>query len=235
MKAALSRAARRVTPPILWDAYLRARNLGRTLPWRAFRHMATCADTSVLFEGRFAECHERNSHLSSYADSYRYRHYNCCFFAARCRSIPGDFVCAGVASGATAKTAYDFVDFPTLGKKFHLIDPFDAGADGGRISANYYTDPHYVLAQYPPGAPVVLHRERIPLRLPGPLAFVMTDTGNAEAAAAAMTDFYAALSPGGIIICDEFNRDAGRFQKVFATLGIAPFWLPSGQCVVFKG
>jgi hypothetical protein len=235
MRVAISRAAQRIAPPLIWDAYLRVRNLGRSRPWLYFRTMATCADTTALFRGKFAEMHDRYHKLSPLqGDSYRYLDYNSCFFANLCRNIPGDFVCAGVAFGGTAKIVYEFVDFPTLGKKFHLIDPFDATADSGRASANYHTDPNYVLRQYPPGAPIILHRERIPLHLPGPLSFVMTDTGVPDAAADSLPDFYDALSPGGIIVCYEFNRNSKRFESVLASLGITPFWLPSGQCVVFK-
>ena len=103
---------------------------------------------------------------------------------------PATLACAGVSFGATAKIVYEFVDFPTLGKTFHLIDPLEGVVSkSGRIAANYNRDPDYVLRQYSPGAPVVLHRERAPLRLPGPLAFVFTDTGDAMAGAAGAAGF----------------------------------------------
>jgi hypothetical protein len=199
--------------------------------------MATTADASPLFEGRFAEIHNRYRQLSPVQrqnDGYRYHHYNFCYFASLCRDLPGDFVCAGVAFGATAKVVYEYVDFPALAKKFHLIDPFDATAEDGRIAASYHSDPDYVRRQYPSDAPIIIHRERIPMSLPGPLAFVMTDTGVAPATAAALPGFYEALSPGGIIVCSEFNRDSKRFLAVLDTLRVTAFWLPSGQCVIFK-
>jgi hypothetical protein len=235
IKDKLSRAARLVTPPIIWDAYLRVRNLGRERPWFIFRNMGTNVDTKPLFEGRFAEIHDRYCGLNPFvSDSYRYPHYNFCFFANLCRNIPGDFVCAGVAFGATAKIVYEFVEFPTLGKTLHLIDPFDATANFGKVSANYNSDPDYVVRQYPPGSPIVLHRQRIPLRLQGPLAYVLTDTGIPEAAAESLPIFYEALSPGGVIVSSEYHNNINRFDQVFSSLGVSPFWLPSGQCVIFK-
>jgi hypothetical protein len=86
---------------------------------------------------------------------------------------------------------YDYVDLPNLGKKLHLIDPFEGivANDSTAVSSRYNCDPDYVLRQYPADAPVVLHRERIPMRLPGPFAFVSTDTGNPRADAQALPMF----------------------------------------------
>jgi hypothetical protein len=237
MKEIVSAAVRSVTPPVIWDAYLRLRGIGRNQPWRQFKRMATCADTKALFTGKFAEIHEKYRGLNPFAgDSYRYLHYNACYFANLCRQVPGDFVCAGVSFGATAKVVYEFVDFPKLGKTLHLIDPFEGAvaSDSDRISRRYNRDPDYVLRQYPPGSPIVLHRKRLPLRLPGPLAFVFTDTGNPVADAASMPMFYEALSPGGILISDQYGDCPDRYDAVLEPLGIYPFWLPSGQAVVIK-
>ena len=68
-------------------------------------------------------------------------------------------------------------------------------------------DPDRVLRQYPAGAPLELHRKRIPLRWPGKLAFVFSDTGNAAADAEALPFFYEALSPGGIFITNQYAND----------------------------
>jgi hypothetical protein len=237
MKQALSAAARLLTPPIIWSAYQRFRGLAQVHPWIEFKLMATSADTKPLFRGRFAEIHERYRGLNPHvADTYRYLHYNVCYFANLCRHVPGDFVCAGVSFGATARIVYDFVDFPSLGKTLHLIDPFEGiiANDSQRVAASFNRDPDYVLRQYPPGSPIVLHRQRVPLRLPGPLAFVFTDTGNPAADAQSLPLFYEALSPGGIIISDQYSNDIDRYDSVLKPLGITPFWLPSGQGVIMK-
>jgi hypothetical protein len=236
MKRTLSAAAQAITPPIIWNAYLRARGLVQARPWRTFGNMQTCIDARQLTEGRFAELHDRYRSLDPFSgEAYRYRHYNVCCLANLCRHIPGDFVCAGVSFGMTAKVVYEFVNFPALGKTFHLIDPLEGVVDqSGRIAPNYNRDPDYVLRQYPPGAPVVLHRARAPLRLPGPLAFVFTDTGNAIAGAESLPVFYESLSPGGMIVAFEYGQNAERFAPIVERLGITPFWLPSGQGVIVK-
>lgn len=236
MKRTLSAAAYAITPPIIWNAYLRARGLVQTRPWQTFGNMQTCSDARPLTEGRFAELHDRYRSLSPFTgDAYRYRHYNVCCLANLCRHIPGDFACAGVSFGATAKIVYDFVDFPTLGKTFHLVDPLEGVVDKfGRIAPNYNRDPEYVLRQYPSGAPVVLHRERAPLRWPGPLAFVFTDTGDAMSGAEVLPVFYEALSRGGMLVAFEYGQNIERFAQIVERLGITPFWLPSGQALIIK-
>jgi hypothetical protein len=136
----------------------------------------------------------------------------------------------------TAKMVYEFVKFPTLNKTLHLIDPFEGivGNDTGGVATNYNFDPDYVLRQYPPGSPIVLHRKRIPFRLSGPLAFVFTDTGNPSAAAESLPIFYESLSPGGIIVAFEYGQKVEIYEPFVEQLGIAPFWLPSGQGVIVK-
>jgi hypothetical protein len=232
----LGKIALTVTPQPIWNAYLRTRGLPQTYRWRAFGKMQTCADAAPLLDGRFTEIHDRFCDLNPFnGEGFRYPHYNACFFASMCRHIPGDFVSAGVTFGATAKIVYEFVDFPTLRKTFHLIDPFEGTVDyTGRTADNYNRDPDYVLRQYPPGAPVVLHRKRVPLRLPGPLAFVITDTGHVEAAAESLPIFYDALSPGGMIVAFEYGQNTALYAPLVQRLGITPLWLPSGQAVFVK-
>jgi hypothetical protein len=96
-----------------------------------------------------------------------------------------------VSFGATARVVYEFVDFPKLGKTLHLIDSFEGivANDSSRTATNFNRDPDYVLGQYPSGSPVVLHRKRVPLRLPGPFAFVFSDTGNAASNIKCMSHF----------------------------------------------
>jgi hypothetical protein len=237
MNRTLSRTIRWITPPIVWDAYVRFRKLGWAFPWFEFDRMATCSDPKPLLDGRFGKIHDRYRSLDPFAgEAYRYRHYNICYFAGLCRSVPGDFVCAGVSFGATAKILYEYVDFPTLGKTLHLIDPIEGTVekDSDRTTPNFNRDADYVMRQFSSDAPIILHRKYIPLRLPGPLAFVLTDTGTEDAVTESLPIFYEALSRGGIVICNEYSRNIDRFDSIVSRLGASPFWLPSGQGVIIK-
>lgn len=188
--------------------------------------MATCTDPRPLLEGQFADLYTKYGSPDPTIDpeTGRYRNYCNCFFAYLCRRVPGDFVCGGVSYGVSAKMIYEFTNFASLGKTLHLIDPFEGIADGDRVSANYNRDPDYVRRQYPPDAPVIIHRQRIPMRLSGKLAFVWTTTGVPEAETASIPVFYNALSPGGILI-------SGHYHELPS---VTPLWLPSGAAVYFK-
>lgn len=226
IKRKLSRIVRSVTPLPVWNAYLRARGQEQVHSWRTFGNIATTADPRRMFEGRFAELYAKYSSLDPNVDpeKTRYVHYCNCFFASLCCHVPGDFVCAGISYGVGAKLIFEFTDFVGLGKTLHLIDPFEGISVGG-IADNYNRDPEYVRRQYPADAPIVMHRERIPLRLPGKLAFVLSTTGVPAAEEASIPMFYEALSLGGILVSD---------RGVHKLPSVTPLWLPSGVAVYFK-
>lgn len=138
--------------------------------------------------------------------------------------------------GVALRIVFDFTNFPSLGKTFHLIDPFEGivSNTSSKISERYNRDPDYVLRQYPSAAPIVLHRERIPFRFPGKFAFVFTDTGNPAADAEALPFFYEALSPGGVFITEQYANNLHYYQPVINRLGLKPLWFPSGQGVIMK-
>ncbi len=238
MNQTLSGIVQSLTPPILWNAYLRMRGTQKRFPWREFGTIMTCVDTRPLLEGRFAELYAKHRPLDPFRplDVVRYRQYNICFLANLCRHVPGDFVCAGVSWGFSPRLVFDFVHFPSLGKTLHLIDPFEGIVSNAtdEVSERYNSNPDYVLRQYPPGAPVVLHRKRIPLRLPGKFAFVFTDTGNPAADAESLPVFYESLSPGGMLITEQYGNNLDHYEPALSRLGITALWLPSGQGVIVK-
>ena len=237
MKQVLSIAVQAITPPIVWNALQRLRRLPQRHVWREFGAMQTCAGAKPLLHGKFADLYKKYQPLDPFTgfNVNRYRLYNVCHFAHLCRQIPGDFVSAGVSWGVAPRMVFDFVDFPSLGKTLHLIDPFEGIVSSGpKINPNFNRDPEYVLRQYPPGAPVALHRERIPLRLPDNLSFVFSNTGDPSADADAIPIFYEGLSPGGIIITEQFANNSQYYEPVLSRLGITPLWLPSGQVVIQK-
>jgi len=238
MNQTLSTFVQSLTPPVIWNMYLHLRGRTERYPWREFGNVMTCTNSKPVLEGRFAELYEKYHRLDPFlpANETRYRNYNICFFANFCRHVAGDFVCAGVSWGITPRIVFDFLEFPALGKTLHLIDPFEGivSNTGDRVSERYNRDPDYVLKQYPAGAPIVLHRERIPFKLPGKFAFIFSDTGNAAADAESIPIFYEALSPGGVFITNSYANDLPLYEPVLANLGLSPLWLPSGQGVIFK-
>jgi hypothetical protein len=238
LKRKLGNVALAVTPRPIWNVYLRARGLPQVRPERVFDHMRTIADPAPLLTGRFAAIQNKyNTVNPTYSpDTYRYRNYNACYFANLCRKVPGDFVIAGVSYGATAKVLYEFLDFPTLGKTLHLVDPFDAknAVSDSRIADHYNQNDEYVRRLFPSDAPIEIHKQPIPIDLSRPLAFVLCDTGDIDSDVSALPNFYKELSLGGVWMTFIYGRDTTRFQKTFTQLGVFPLWLPSGQGVIIK-
>ena len=254
-------AARQLTPPLFWA--LAKRVLGRTAPppativqpaanikkepWRGltYQGVSTVHNALPMHEGQFAQLYERYRPLDPLVPENvtRFRIYNLCWFARQSAGLAGDFAVAGVSYGVAPRVIYDFVNFPSLGKKFHFIDPFLAIKDTSerKVLPFYNNDPDYVVQQYPPDAPIVFHRVTIPDGLPlegvEKLAFVHFNTGDHPSEAAALPWFYERLTPNGAIVIDNYAINDGHFaiyDPVFRQLGVGPLWLPSGQCVIVK-
>jgi hypothetical protein len=61
------------------------------------------------------------------------------------------------------------------------------------------------------------------------------NTGDPVSEAAALPMLFRALSIGGVIIMDEYGFENFEiYDPMFRSIGIEPFWLPSGQCVISK-
>ena len=153
-----------------------------------------------------------------------------------CRTVPGDFLCGGISWGVAARLIYEFVEFSTLGKTLHLVDPFDARTSNGstRKTLEYNSDPLYVRRQYPETAPIIVHCKPIPIELPGRLAFVFLNTGDPQADAKALPSIYAMLSPGGCILLNNYANNIEHYKAALASLDAQAIWQPSGQGLVVK-
>jgi hypothetical protein len=234
MKHKISAAIQSVTPPILWNAFQRARGLPQRAVWHQFGGLGTMANPAPLFEGRFGKVYAGCQPLDPLhsPEATRYEFYNVCVFADLCRNVPGDFLFGGISWGVAARAAYDFVDFGKLDKTFHLVDPFDATTSRtvSRKEQRYNTDPEYVRRQYPADARIAIHQQPIPMKLSTTLAFAYLNTGDAEAEAKSVPEFYAHLSPGGHIIFSSYSSNVDYYERV----GIPVIWLPSGQGLVVK-
>lgn len=162
------------------------------------------------------------------------------------RRIPGDFVECGCYKGSTAKLLVDYTDFgQQQDRRYHLYDLFEhdkgmphhAMAEHGpdlyqRVVQRFADVPNVRVVQ---GAiPEVLHHEG-----PDRVAFMHIDLNNAPAEIAALDVLFERMSPGGILILDDYGWRAYRGQKLaedpwLAARGYQVLELPTGQGLVFK-
>jgi hypothetical protein len=172
--------------------------------------------------------------------------------------LPGDFVECGVNAGFVSSAILQSLDWPALGKTFHLIDTF-AGpvltqfskqeqdrrrlaeeaiareayvTDWARIQANYAEWPRVRLL---PGAvPEVLDGSRIDR-----VAFLHLDMNCAYPERAALEFFWDRMTPGGMILFDDYaftgnDALAAEIGEAAARLGTAVLALPTGQGLIVR-
>ena len=213
----------------------RLRGKPQEFPIRHFGRIWTATNPKPITDSRYSETFDKYKSLERIRppENLRYMFYNVCAFGLLCQNIPGDFVCAGVSWGVGPRMLFDYADVPGSGKALHLIDPF-TGIDRDGIASSYNLDADYVLRQYPENARVTLHRNLIPMPWKDPIAFLYSDTGNPIADAAALPIFYERLSPGGIILSEQYANNIQYYDAAVRKLKIEPIWLPSGQGLILK-
>ncbi len=167
--------------------------------------------------------------------------------AQQARDLPGDFVELGVYKGHTTKFLADYLDFAGWPKRWWLYDTFEGiprdQADPGRehLTAAVYGEPfsfEEVRDRFAAYGNIDVIRGRVPEVLettsPEVISLMHIDLNNATAEIAALDTLYPRLSPGGVIVFDDYGWSASHNQakaeaEWFASRGLAIFSLPSGQ------
>ncbi|HEX4052929.1 MAG TPA: TylF/MycF/NovP-related O-methyltransferase [Tepidisphaeraceae bacterium] len=168
--------------------------------------------------------------------------------------VPGDFVECGVLHGFSSAVVCKYLDFANLDKNFYLYDTFsglpaETSTEQERQSWNitYSENPKTWLsnvraafAAYPnvkiiPGiVPTSFEQES-----PGAIAFLHIDMNSVQAEILALQHLFDRVSPGGLIVLDDFGWISNRDQAV-AELAFmrernhAILELPTGQGLVLK-
>lgn len=233
-----------VTPPFILDF---VRKLFRTdLPLSAISYQGVYTSHSMrwLHEGHFADIHDCYRPLNPFnsLNESRLRQYYACMFAEFAKKIPGDFLSAGISFGVAPHVIYDFVNFESLGKRYHFIDPFLAVNYPGGMQNPYNTDIESVKKQYREDAPIVFHQELLPDCFPlagldKGLAFIHLNTAHPKAEATSLEYLYEKLNPGGFILVDDYSFGPGQYDDydpALKKIGAKVFSLVTGQGIVQK-
>jgi O-methyltransferase len=186
--------------------------------------------------------------------------YNTLIWAARsCLALPGDFVECGVYRGDMTWMITQTVDLRGAGKRFYLYDTFSgldprypANSDLAsaehfvQFSANEYgaedierhvrlrfRDMDYVVVTKGV-VPVVLH-----VIAPERIAFMHLDMNSPKAEAGALEMLFERVTPGGMIVFDDygwvqFRQQKESADKFMAARGQLIVELPTGQGLMIK-
>ena len=227
---------RDLAPPALWN-YVRQKRHGEEVRFanRRYHVMQTDYSAVPLHIGKYAEIFERIAPNDPNIDPEltRYRIYNICQAAKWSLAHPGDFLCVGVSFGIAPRVVFEFIDFDSSGRTYHLVDPFDAA-----VARGFNSDAELVREQYPHDAKIAIHKAFAPEGIPDVnLAFAHFNTGNPTAETASLPLVYERLSPGGIVIFDAFSSTSAatkEYSRAFNAMNLEPFWLPSGQVMLAK-
>lgn len=176
-----------------------------------------------------------------------WRNYVQCWAAKSvlARKIQGDFVDCGCYKGVSVGIVCDYVDFQNSGRKYYLYDLFEHDEEMlhhkmPEHGAGLFDAVKNRFAAY---ANVTVTKGFIPQILdenaPDKIAFLHIDLNNAPAEIGALDRLFDRLSPGGILIFDDYGWLAYRAQKEaedpwLAQRGYNVLELPTGQGLVFK-
>jgi O-methyltransferase len=214
--------------------------------------LATWAKTLPFFDdARFREIADRHAGLLG-LPNWHWNLQAVLWAVSECRTIEGDFVELGVFHGHTTQVMADYVDFGSWPKSWWLFDTFEGIPDDQRdqgwedVNRTLYEGAYSfeeVRQRFARYGNIRVVKGRVPEILvqaaPERIAFMHVDLNNSAAEIAALDLLYDRISPGGIIIFDDFCWASARAQydaerEWFEERGRHVLALPTGQGVFVK-
>jgi len=208
---------------------------------------------TFLTDPRFMESFSSTA-INDHEKSLAWRLHVLAWAADHAAHVPGDFVECGVLRGLSSAVLCKYLDFAKLSKTFYLYDTFaglpeETSTEEERKLWNpgYTDDPSKLLAEvrktfaeYPnvkvvPGiVPASFEQES-----PRAISYLHIDMNSARAEILALEHLFDRVSPGGLIVFDDFgwvcNRDQTRAElKFMRERNHAILELPTGQGLVLK-
>jgi len=172
--------------------------------------------------------------------------------AQQARYLPGDFVELGVFRGHTTLFLAEYLEFAAWDKRWWLFDTFDGipddqvdpgwekvnrGAYGGTFTFEEVRD------RFAPFGNITVTKGRVPeifeTVCPDRISFMHIDLNNSTAEVGALDALYERLTPGGVIVFEDFGWQAAHAQfraesDWFSSRGLAIFPLATGQGLFVK-
>jgi glycosyltransferase involved in cell wall biosynthesis len=182
---------------------------------------------------------------SDYELAIAWRTHTLCWAAESCLGAPGDYVECGSYQGYSMDVVLRYL--AGLPDRhcflYDLFDPTGGEGEGRRLPAHAATLFESVCARFERWRNVTVTRGKVPQILaeiaPARIAFMHIDMNNAEAERGALDVLFDRVSPGGIIVFDDYGWSAYQRQKVSADEfmrehGHSVLELPTGQGMVVK-
>jgi len=215
--------------------------------------LACSNNCDFLNDERFIKAYELGKGTGSWEEyDVRWRAYVVCWAADHVRNLAGDFVECGVNRGGFSRTVIDYVDFPSLRKKFYLLDTFQ-GLSGECISEaerargiepGGYADCYESVLKTFKGFNVEIIRGVVPQTLAAvetqQVCYLSIDMNCAAPEIAAAEFFWDKLVSGAVIVLDDYGRgdryyeQKSAFDRFASAKSVQILSLPTGQGLIFK-
>ena len=174
-----------------------------------------------------------------------WRIYTLCWAAKSCLGLPGDFMDVGCYDGRTVEIMERYCDFrqEKTGKTWFLYDLFENPPDEARKSGHGPELFDRVSATFAPFGNFRVIKGAVPESfsqgLPDKVAFAQLDLNVAAPELAALEIIFDRLTPGGMIVFDDFGfqryRDSHEAEMAFfRARGEVIFESPTGQGIYIK-
>jgi O-methyltransferase len=214
--------------------------------------VATLHSAAFLDDPRFQEAYALGHATGSWGESdIRWRCFICCWAAWHANKLGGDFVECGVNRGGYSRAISHYIDLGSSDKRLYLLDTFSGFVE------EYLSDSERGRARKPGGyeecyqdvvetfrdLPVRIIRGPVPDTLPQvdatSISYLSLDMNCAEPEAAAIRYFWPRLTPGAVVVHDDYGF-AGMAEQRYAMdafadeHGLRMLQLPTGQALLFK-
>ncbi len=257
MKALVLRAAG--TLPFsagLFQAYERLKTLRLVRgPFSyALNGLWTRHNADFMRDPRFAHAFEVAETATAWRHPGPYRTYVNCWAAQHALNLEGDFVECGVWLGFTARAVVEYVRFGARDRTFHLVDSYEGlrqadltreeialGLDKKNETYHDLIEPaRRVFAEF---KNVTLVKGYVPEVLPqvrtNRVAYLHIDMNNALPEIAAIEHFWPLLTPGAVVVLDDYGFrkhivQKRAFDEFAARRSVAILALPTGQGLLIK-
>jgi hypothetical protein len=208
-----------------------------------------------LFGSSYAKGIRSGHRISSPEDLHiEWRVYVCCWAGWHAARLDGHFVECGVSTGVVSLAVANYVNFAHTGKKFFLFDTFSGipsdqiGKDEQLLAESknqrhYFDSFELVKKNFSEYKNVKVIRGKVPQSLGEisglPISYLHIDMNIAYPEVAASEILWEQLTPGAIVIYDDYASTAHLPQKValdtFASKrGVRILSLPTGQGMLIK-
>ena len=216
--------------------------------------LATVHDAGFLATPRFREAYAAGAtsgqRICAPTELHiEWRVYVCCWAAAHAAQLQGDFAECGVSTGITSLAVCRYVGFERLPKTFWLFDTFsgipEAQAEAAELELarsknrrHYFDSLELVRRNFSSYPNVRLVPGVVPESLAVPqlrqLAYLHIDMNIAYPEVQASQRLWDLISPGGVVVYDDYASLAHRPQKLAldafaAEKGVEILSLPTGQ------